>query len=168
MKKYSEYVNFLLENTDIPNMPNDEELERLYPEIDYPGPRREQWYRDQQAKGRKSEIGEDARRKELEDLKEREKKELLTRISDMIAKAYQPIKNEDPQKQIELQEKASKFIPELLALIESHPELVRDYAPTKKDIMADQIKSEGPWFTKDYVEGEKERIFRQSKNIQKS
>lgn len=118
-------------------IPSDETLKGTYPDLEYPGQRKQQWYNDQKAKSHKAKSVDMNKNKSLTDLKDTEKKELLTRISDMIAVSHS--KGDD------------RFIKELMDLLDSHPDLVRDYAATRKDIMADQPKPNGPWFIDDYV-----------------
>lgn len=108
MKKYLEYVA-LKENEEYPF---DEELKKMYPDLEYPGQRKHQWHNDNMAKTTRAQTQRDNSNTEIDQLREREKKELLVRLSDMLAVAY---KNENED-----------FIEELTALIENYPELVRD------------------------------------------
>lgn len=113
MKKYYEFVNHLNENVDlIDQMPSDEELKVLYPHINYPGPRREQWYQDAKAQQEQSKNRKEMRAFEVGMMQERDKKELLSRLSDMITMAHK-----DP---------SSTFMEELMTLMYSHKELIRD------------------------------------------
>ena len=114
MKKYREYINGLSEmNTeypDIPNMPSDDELSQLYPELEYPGPRRKKWMEDNKAQELKAKNSFDYEKTELIDKQDKQQREITSKILHMINRAYAT--NNDA------------FLDDVLDLIEGYPELI--------------------------------------------
>jgi len=109
MKKYSEYVNFLSENEDV-LIPDDAILKTLYPELDYPGQRKQQWYQDTMSKKMRTKSEIEYTGRDIPAMQKDEVVILNSKITHMITRASAT--------------NNSEFIEEVMSLIESYPELL--------------------------------------------
>ena len=109
MKKYSEYVNFLSESADLV-IPDDAILKTLYPDLEYPGQRQQQWYQDERAKRMRAETEVESSGSDIPGLRKEEVNVLNSKITHMITRASVTGNDE--------------FIEEVMALIEGYPELL--------------------------------------------
>lgn len=119
MKNYQAYVKHLKENYDNPldlTIPGDDELLSLYPELE-PWQARQKWYNERSAEIDRSRERSQSMDDSIQALKIRERKEILSKLSDMIALAQ---RTEDDQ-----------FLSELISLMEKYPNLVRKVDTTK-------------------------------------
>ena len=107
MKKYNDYIKYINENEDLPTK---EELEALYPNLEYPGQRMVQWNQDNIARAAKEKASMDYERNQIAPIIDDQKDQITTKITHMIARAF--AMNND------------EFLDEMIDVIESYPELL--------------------------------------------